>query len=461
MSRRRKMVYRHEPIKKYRMHKVKKNWVVKGGVAGAMLVGTVASPASNLLAHAAENEVVDATGEGVGTVASSDPVEEVGQQGGDVVTAGTDMPQRPQPRATENPDGTTTWVANEDAEVTVSDLYLIDENLNKFNEVASDQYFENGLHMIVNIDNLSNKLAVGDEIKIPIRLETSTGINSSNVLSELIANIDGIGGLAYSTEENSFILKVETTSIEKKRIEINLVGRSKSKFSFTKGYDPIKDKFVCLPTTLLLNDIAVETYKSTNENDAGTGERGIFSGISPSSGRLMALSDYKVNGILYSAVKDGKGTLPTNRTVVQISRATVESESEILSYTGMNQEEDLTSTWDLISLPKADGSGKVFQSTDTTRSVDGSVVGIPTKYVETPDDATNEEITEILKKASEEASAHRSLVYTSKKNSDGTYTFARAFSQLDTGYRLVDSPAYLASGAISPVDFFEKIWYFV
>lgn len=219
------------------MHKVKKNWVVKGGVAGAMLVSMVAVPASSMVAQATENEVADATtGEEIGTVASSDPVEEVTQSGNEVVSADVDTTtQQIQPLATDNRDGTTTWIANEDEGVTV-----LRDSIQRItypggpdapNEYE-DWVFDAGLRFQLEIDSSRTSIKSGDKINIPITSDKDgyVGAAGHGAFSEMKGTISGVGSIEYISDDVGFLITVDNDITNSIIVNTELAGEGAQPF---------------------------------------------------------------------------------------------------------------------------------------------------------------------------------------------------------------------------------------
>lgn len=129
MSNGKKIIYRKEPIKKYKMHKVKKHWVVKGGVAGAMIVGSVGAPMVPHLAYAAETENVDpGDGEEVETKSLGEVQED------EFTTSDSTTVTETEELVTETSDSTNKLINEVDSE---SDESSENRNLEKI-EVFSD-----------------------------------------------------------------------------------------------------------------------------------------------------------------------------------------------------------------------------------------------------------------------------------------------------------------------------------
>ncbi|MFQ7236766.1 MAG: hypothetical protein ACLRPU_17985, partial [Enterococcus hulanensis] len=197
MSNEKKIIYRREPIKKYKMHKVKKHWVVKGGVAGAMIVGSVGAPLVPHMVLAAETENVD-PGDGEEVKAKSledvqettptveattvpettSETEEGTKDTTEDTTKDTEKTEdetktsetkEKQARVVENEDGTKTWTVNEDENIDVSNVRRITST----GETAPDSYsgmtLHEGLAFTLKID--TTQIKKGDQIIIPIKVK--------------------------------------------------------------------------------------------------------------------------------------------------------------------------------------------------------------------------------------------------------------------------------------------------
>lgn len=187
MSNDKRTIYRKEPIKKYKMHKVKKHWVVKGGVAGAMIVGSVGAPMVPHLAQAAETENVDP---GAGEEAQAKSLKEVQEETPTVESTTTAVPEvtteteafteestketmeeitessektedskeketkEKQTRAVENEDGTKTYKVSEDEGLALeqNSIHLINPDGTRAPVNYSGVDFQNGLHFEMKID---------------------------------------------------------------------------------------------------------------------------------------------------------------------------------------------------------------------------------------------------------------------------------------------------------------------
>ncbi|OTO18882.1 hypothetical protein, partial [Enterococcus sp. 3H8_DIV0648] len=171
MSNEKKIIYRREPIKKYKMHKVKKHWVVKGGVAGAMIVGSVGAPLVPHMVLAAETENVDpgdgeevkakslddvqettptveATTEAVPEATAETeeaPEEKTDDTGKTEDETKTSETKEKQTRVVENEDGTKTWTANEDAQFKINSFEVLDVNGEISSLLMNDLYANNGM----------------------------------------------------------------------------------------------------------------------------------------------------------------------------------------------------------------------------------------------------------------------------------------------------------------------------
>lgn len=455
MSRRRKMVYRHEPIKKYRMHKVKKNWVVKGGVAGAMLVGTVASPASNLLAHAAENEVVDATGEGVGTVASSDPVEEVAQQSNEVVAAGTDMPQRPQPRATENPDGTKTWVVNEDAGISIDKdtVHRVDKDGNPVTSSYSSQAMHSGISFIMNLNSELAKPKNGDKIIIPITSDRSDlpMAKGQGAFARTNGTIPGLGTIEYESDDVGFVITVTSDMDQEsgeKEFAISLPGQVDSYTGLGQGfviyysaelkkaiYNPINIFFGGQLLETVTTSAAVTVYPETTTGY--TLSSNFVTAPNVLIGSYLYINNNKTGSSLQE--KEPKD-VPEN--IVQLQKIEIESTSAIASYTGEDPNEILLGNAYVV-MPVPDESGaQYFMATTYTTEFN---------FVEVPVNSTETQIMEILEKAG-------ANTYTVVRQSDNTFITARNIGTGANGAKLTDSREFKESGARTPAEYFNLIY---
>ncbi|OTO14312.1 KxYKxGKxW signal peptide domain-containing protein, partial [Enterococcus sp. 3H8_DIV0648] len=292
----RKLVYRREPIKKYRMHKVKKHWVVKSGVAGAMIVGTVAAPASSFIAQAAEADVMEdgeafQTQDLERTVDSSIPemgetpvttseeeeseeeqteettsteepegkTEETTEKETKSKTARTSESSEKQTRATENEDGTKTWVANEDSEVKVSNV----KRLKSDGSVAKPEYtiekYDAGLSFTFEVDNSKESINVGDKIIIPI-YGNSQSNNGLATFNQLAGDIPGIGTVKYISDDVGFELLVAKEIDGRERAQVVMPGQS---WNFPKYYSSESKQLECLPIDIFLSGEKIETLTTT------------------------------------------------------------------------------------------------------------------------------------------------------------------------------------------------------
>ncbi|WP_169833660.1 MucBP domain-containing protein, partial [Enterococcus pallens] len=437
MSKRRKMVYRHEPIKKYRMHKVKKNWVVKGGVAGAMLVSTVAVPASNMVAHATENEVADVTtGEEIGTVASSDPVEEVAQAGNEVANTEVDTTtQQIQPLATENPDGSTTWVAGEDSEASISGFTRVNASGTPI-PVTSDSTDSTGVNSGVQfslvIDNSNNTIEVGDKITIPI-VSDRRGIS---LFSGLGANISGVGRISFVSDNVGFQLTVNQRIENKKEINVTLPG---SPVAFVYSYDAGRNCMVAEPINIYVSGVRVRTL-NTSRTLAGTRVvRGIGGGGQAVGPTVMAFSHTYTNTTLVSGALPGGVTenlySVNDEDIIQMTHFSTDSEVQEIY--------PIYATWSRLYVPNPSGDGSMI---DTVVSL-----SMRTSYtqLELPSDSSDDAIEAALRE-----SGPNSYAFIDKGS--GEYTFATNIGNERNGYNIRDTYQYQALQPESPVDFFEK-----
>lgn len=255
MSSEKKIIYRREPIKKYKMHKVKKHWVVKGGVAGAMIVGSVGAPMVPHLAYAAETEEVDpgdseevkaksldevqeetttvesTTATPEATIATTEPAEETASSAEETEESDTTEAEtkdsessEKQSRVVENPDGTKTWTANEDAEFTVTNYKVLDsEGAILENLVMEDLNAENGVHFEATLNNSASAINVGDKLFIPTNASgIRGGLKDFVTINNL--SIDGVG-IANSVDDGIEI-EITNDNLESKRFDFNAPGAS-------------------------------------------------------------------------------------------------------------------------------------------------------------------------------------------------------------------------------------------
>lgn len=280
------------------MHKVKKHWVVKSGVAGAMIVGSVGAPMVPHLAFAAETEEVDSgeetevksladvQEESMQTVESTVPevpVETVATETEESVeeeekttestedkttnstndASKTNKSERKQSRAVDNGDGTKTWVANQDTEVIVSDI----ERVTIDGELASSNYssneFDNSLRIKLTIDNTSNEINIGDKIFIPITDDTEslTSGREKSCFFGLKGSVPGVGNIEYASDESGFVLEISESISGTKNITslLNSIGLKE----FPYYYDTTTNTIRCLTFNIYLDGQEIEKVTSS------------------------------------------------------------------------------------------------------------------------------------------------------------------------------------------------------
>ncbi|MBO0458501.1 MucBP domain-containing protein, partial [Enterococcus hulanensis] len=468
----RKLVYRREPIKKYRMHKVKKHWVVKSGVAGAMIVGTVAAPASSFIAQAAEADVMEdgeafQTQELERTVDSSIPemgetpvttseeteeseeeqteettsteepegkTEETTEKETKSKTARTAKSSEKQTRATENEDGSKTWVANEDEGITVTNIRRITSDGGKAPSSYSDTTYHNGIAFTLTLSNVGGDIKAGDNIIIPITSD------SDNIFSSIEGKIQNIGDIEFISSEEGFKLSVLENIEGDKKVEVLLAGDSTGQY-FNVGYNSEINKMGYRPVNIYYSGELIETLFTTKIFYSIAGDNYSFSFYQNATANILRDDFFYDNPNRTGSILKGTTSLPVDDNVIQIERLTFESEAEIIDYTGKYKEDAQGSGY--MYAPHMDGSGSQFYMVGS--------YDIKFRFVEIPENASNEEITTLLQ-------ASGSNSYGIVKNSDGSFTKAVNVSTKGDNNTLVDSEKYKSSGATSPVDFFEKTY---
>ncbi|MBO0459919.1 MucBP domain-containing protein, partial [Enterococcus hulanensis] len=464
MSNEKKIIYRREPIKKYKMHKVKKHWVVKGGVAGAMIVGSVGAPLVPHMVLAAETENVD-PGDGEEVKAKSlDDVQETtptvestteavpeatseteeAEETTEDTTEDTEKTEdetktsetkEKQARVVENEDGTKTWTANEDEGVNVTNVHRVNPD---GTTPATTEYdgtlYGTGIGFTITIDNSQQKFNVGDSIIIPISNDKSDPDDSDKEFTE--GTIPGVGTIkSMSGGRYKLIIEQEISDIQ--RGVASLTGTT-DMFPFV--YDENTGKMSCRPITFSFNGAPFETVTSTYTKTAGVGGKGTFGFSSAVSNGVGNYHRYVNSEKVTNAIRDNS-PLPVEEDLIQISRMTVESQAKITDYIGKDKqdsEEDVI----LLDIPAPDGSGMLF----------GDYMYLnpsPSRFVEIPSDATDSEIMEIMRNAG----GH---TYSSFEDENGAIVHVTNVGNNKNGILMTETKQYVESGATSPVEFIES-----
>lgn len=250
------------------MHKVKKHWVVKGGVAGAMIVGSVGAPMVPHLVHAAETEAVDpGDGEEIKTKSLEEVQEETptvesttaavpevapevtneteepetveetaatteesteetkeAENTEDTKTAETSEASERQARVVENEDGTKTYRANEDEMINIEFFDVLDSDGNTSTLVSNDHLADNGVRLSLKVNATENEiLKEGDKIFIPVSV-VSVGFEDRNYNLAFPDSsvIDGLGTL--SRVEGGVEITISNKIEEPQKFEISYAG---------------------------------------------------------------------------------------------------------------------------------------------------------------------------------------------------------------------------------------------
>ena len=470
MSNEKKIIYRREPIKKYKMHKVKKHWVVKGGVAGAMIVGSVGAPLVPHMVLAAETENVDpGDGEEVKAKSLEDvqettPTVESTTEAVPETTAETEEATKDttedttkdtektedetktsetkekQARVVENEDGTKTWTAGEDLEISLNNVHLTDtDGKSPVQTEYSGENFGFGLHFEL---VFNEKVNIGDKILLPITGNKSTylGYENTTTLEGLpFGAISGLGTLNMKSDSEGLIISVEQEIEKDKKIDVSLTGVERA---FPKTYDENSRILKTVPIEVYLSGEVLETLTSTYNApsqplDPFRVSMSTGAGSSNANFGYSYYNDYKLGCII-----KGEEIPAEPENIIQVARTTIESDSAVLNYEGKNKETLAQFNYMNFHVPTPDGTGQVLANVF-------NVHGLELRYVDVPKDATDEQINNIL-------SSWKGNVYTAVENTDGTYTFASKVGTGNNGLYLKDTTEYKESGATSPVDFIGK-----
>lgn len=452
MSKKRTLVYRREPIKKYRMHKVKKNWVVKSSVAGAMIVGTVGTPALQQLTYAAETKAVDASEE-----ESSQSLEEVqdsasltvestveeateSEDSAEKETTSTRSNEKVQPQAIENEDGTKTWIANKDAEFSITNYDILDSEGNISPNVMDTIYINNGIKIKGTINNKDKTINVGDKLFIPM---TATGVRSDIGAFVRIQNVpvDGIG--VISSIDGGLELKITDEIDEQKNLSLSIASR---KGDGRPIFNLVNGNYLDAKAVYTIAGISKELTTTTTITSRGEGTTTNSSMVSATSS--STISDVIMSGnsnILYRMLNDKEQVLPTTDWIT-IDRVDISS-GIVLDYTGKNHEVlsnarnggIVTSINPPLSNLSELAGWNIFSGVDEKYSL---------TYVPVDENATDAEIQEALEKAGP-------YTYTSFKDNKDNLVFATNTGNIYEGPKLTDTLLYKESGANNPVEFFE------
>ncbi|WP_169833659.1 MucBP domain-containing protein, partial [Enterococcus pallens] len=425
MRNNRKIVYRQEAIKKYKMHKVKKNWVVKGGIAGAMLVSTVGTPLANQVSYAAENEVVDG---------SEAEKQKINQNTSSLAANNL------KPRAGEVRDSGVTWIANETEEsiVQVSEVRRTASEGATAPSVYDGGTIHNGIGFKIRISNdEKQKVNIGDKIIIPI----TSNINSitpyrTGLFEGISGTIPDIGTIKFISDDVGFELEVTENMDAAVEAQVNLSGSNPPNVRFSAQYNTELNQIEYTPVYMYFNGETVETITSTvvyTQTPGATHYSGW--GVYAHAGSFDLDSIY-TNTSIFDSIATGVSPELLDDDLIQFTNIEVESEADVANIGfGPNP------SWSHVFFPSPDGSGEVifgeYVLTNTTN-----------RLVDVPDDTSEEDLIAILRNEGPNTCA---VV----KNSDGTYTVARNVGNGQNGLKLKDFEEYKQSGASTPAEFLE------
>ncbi|MDT2661049.1 hypothetical protein P7E02_14310 [Enterococcus hulanensis] len=462
MSNEKKIIYRREPIKKYKMHKVKKHWVVKGGVAGAMIVGSVGAPLVPHLVYAAETEEIESgeeKGESLAETKDSTAttVESTikAQTTATTETVAEETTETTEEEKTEDelkPSETTEraqsragykYTAGVDDVISIENIQRITQDDNSAPAVYSTYFFDNGIKFLLELDPKKGELKTGDKIFIPLAIK-----GSPNAFLGKQTTLNGIGEITYVTDGNvsnygthGFELTLSEDLSESRRVNINFSGAGvENQPTFPLVYDELSKALVAEDVNLYFNGESIETISSTFKRNSAEGIAGSYSiARTLSANTLSALNYYQNSFTTQKVISGAEDPHESIENFIQISRVSLDSDEGLLTYTGKDKE----TIYDIAKLfiPTPDGNG-VF---DYEFYIEGEN---SYRFVDVPGDASNETISNIL-------TAHGPSTYTTIKNSDGTYTNARNVCKGNSGLKLTESTQYKQSGATTPVEFFE------
>ena len=285
------------------MHKVKKHWVVKSGVAGAMIVGSVGAPMVPHLAFAAETEEVDSGEETEGksladvqeesmqtmeSTVPEAPVETVATETEKIVESESEDDSNnstTRPDATTNPENQRTLIDqhglnraeysseyNYVAGEKPSDVVVFDKS--SFKRIlttgadAPKNYtsptYDTGLFFKFTVNGAGNNLKKGEKIFIPLNYESKYLTSGSKNLNLDSASISGLGQLEYvigdetkaNYQKNGYVLTLDQDFNETKIFSVSISGRPAGAYghSFLTYYDSNDEKIKRYDVVVKFND---------------------------------------------------------------------------------------------------------------------------------------------------------------------------------------------------------------
>ncbi|MGH1833369.1 MucBP domain-containing protein, partial [Enterococcus gilvus] len=420
MKNKRTLIYQQEKLSKYKMHKVKKNWVIKSSVTGVMVMATIASPLTNHFVYASEVNMEESDKE-----QSKKKVKRAD------FSTNENKKQLDNAQKKQGISDSKTWISGVNDEISLKSFKRITDT----GGIAPSQYSgtnitDNNINLDFSIDNTNNKISVGDKIIIPI---TTTG--KTLLFTHLSSEIPELGNIKY-TSGIGFEITVTKEPKDLKKFQIEVFGPTSTQFELVYSGSML----VAKEEKVFLNGQLIETISSTYNSNFISYANTAYSGVL-ASGSSKTYTSYNFQAPNLTEQKIlGKAIEPIDESLVQIERIKFDKSSTIIDYTGKNKE-DLDG-WINLFIPSPDGSGKQAYSTSI-------FTGNTFKYVDVPSDATNEQIINQLQTYGED-------VYTVIQNTDGSYTMARNVVRGENGFKLTDTTEYKESGANSPVEFFEK-----
>ena len=506
MSNEKRIIYRREPIKKYKMHKVKKHWVVKSGVAGAMIVGSVGAPMVPHLAFAAETEEVDSgeetevksladvQEESMQTVESTVPevpvetvatateetVEEVEETKENTSEDGklndsTEQPEAPDTSEIANNSPMQRGLVQADdssgydytAGENASDPVVFDKS--SFKRILrngdtapssyTSPYYDSGLFFKITVNGSDNKFKKGEKVFIPLSYETKIIPDGTMNIDLPSVSVSGLGQVKYvigdsskaNSAKNGYVLTFDQDFNETKIFSLSISGRSATDTSppgFHFFYDSASKKIETFDIDVKFENQQIGQITSSYKESAFKDFSESFGRTSNTASSISALLGYSNTSGPQNVISGETNSFP--KSFVQVDKVTVDNLDGLISYTGSEGEDIYDYTTMYTPTPEGNGYFSLGGSLNLAVGNQVAVGAKPYKYVQANSSINENNVTEFLKNNGQ--GSKRYTVF--RKNGTNTFIIARYTDVNDT--LLTQTIQYQQSGAKTPVEYFEK-----